>query len=158
MLVVLGEVGGELCVLLTRRADGLRSHAGELAFPGGRVMDGESLVAAALREAEEEVGLAPSAVRVLGSLGVGLTRRSSGAFEVVVAAVDAEPNLRLNAGEVADARWVPLGQLGKRAASELWFDPTAGWFRVFLFDLGEDLLWGASARVVARLLQLLGAT
>ena len=56
-------------VILTRRHDGLRHHAGQVSFPGGRVDPGDDgPVAAALREAEEEIGLAPAQARVLGYL------------------------------------------------------------------------------------------
>ncbi|MBE1876828.1 NUDIX hydrolase [Myceligenerans pegani] len=59
-------VRDDLDVLLLARATTLRSHAGQVAFPGGRADDGESMVEAALREAEEETGLDPSGVEVLG--------------------------------------------------------------------------------------------
>ncbi|WP_143711912.1 NUDIX hydrolase [Acidimicrobium ferrooxidans] len=147
-------------VLVTRRARSLRHHAGEIAFPGGRARAGETLVETARREAEEEVGLEASAARVLGSVGVGYTRSSAYAFEALVAAVPRETMLTLQPDEVEMAAWVPLATLfgPERAASELWYDDRAGWLRVWLFDLGDDLLWGASARVVAALAQCLGAT
>lgn len=62
-------VPADLDVLLLARAATLRSHAGQVAFPGGRAEDGEDAVAAALREAEEETGLDPDGVDVLGPLG-----------------------------------------------------------------------------------------
>lgn len=160
MLVVLTEIDGRLGLLLTRRADGLRLHAGEVAFPGGRAHAGETLLATALRESREEVGLEPSQVEVVGSLGLGFTRRQRDTFEVIVGLVRSPLALVENPEEVAAVRWVLLEELADpvRAASELWFDPRAGWFRVWLFDLGEDLLWGASARVVAELLYVLGVT
>ena len=68
VLSALWEEDGEAHVLLTRRTAWLRSHSGQVAFPGGRVEPGETLVEAALREAHEEVGLDPSAVEVIGRL------------------------------------------------------------------------------------------
>ncbi|GGM23527.1 NUDIX hydrolase [Promicromonospora citrea] len=62
-------VPADLDVLLLARAATLRSHAGQVAFPGGRAEDGEDAVAAALREAEEETGLDPDGVEVLGVFG-----------------------------------------------------------------------------------------
>ncbi|MFI6425966.1 NUDIX hydrolase [Promicromonospora sp. NPDC050880] len=62
-------VPADLDVLLLARAATLRSHAGQVAFPGGRAEDGEDAVAAALREAEEETGLDPAGVEVLGAFG-----------------------------------------------------------------------------------------
>src|SRR5262249_25586733 len=60
------EVDGELFIVLTRRSWEMRAHTGEVAFPGGRSEDGESAVAAALRETWEEINLEPSSVEVLG--------------------------------------------------------------------------------------------
>ena len=68
--------GGETCVVLTRRAAHLSSHAGEVSFPGGRLSPGELPVAAALREAYEEIGVAVGDVEVIGELSP-LTTRSS---------------------------------------------------------------------------------
>src|SRR5271163_3100227 len=68
VLVALFEEEGEGRVVLTVRSDQLRSHTGEVAFPGGRIEAGESVVEAALREADEEVGLDPAAVTVIGQL------------------------------------------------------------------------------------------
>ncbi|MCP2265719.1 NUDIX hydrolase [Promicromonospora thailandica] len=62
-------VPADLDVLLLARAATLRSHAGQVAFPGGRAEDGEDAVTAALREAEEETGLDPAGVEVLGAFG-----------------------------------------------------------------------------------------
>jgi len=66
VLVPLVEREEGLTVLLTRRADGLKSHSGQIAFPGGRTEPGETPWEAALREAQEEIGLDPSFVRVAG--------------------------------------------------------------------------------------------
>ncbi len=68
VLVPLYEDAGELYVVLTRRAATLRTHTSEVAFPGGRSDEGESPLVTALREAEEEIGLAPSLVRPIGEL------------------------------------------------------------------------------------------
>src|SRR3982751_1666988 len=68
VLVALFEEDGEVRVILTRRAAHLRSHTGEVSFPGGRIDPGEEAVAAALREAAEEVGLEPATVQIVGQL------------------------------------------------------------------------------------------
>jgi 8-oxo-dGTP pyrophosphatase MutT (NUDIX family) len=69
VLVALYVDGGRLHAVFTRRRDDLRRHPGEISFPGGRHdATDPDLLATALREAEEEIGLAPSAVRVLGAL------------------------------------------------------------------------------------------
>lgn len=69
ILMLFGETAGEPDVLIIRRSDAMRSHAGQAAFPGGAVDDhDESSVAAALREAQEEAGVDPASVEVLGAL------------------------------------------------------------------------------------------
>jgi 8-oxo-dGTP pyrophosphatase MutT (NUDIX family) len=100
--------GNELTMLLTVRAQALRAHGGQISFPGGRRDDSDDgAVANALREAQEEIGLDPDRVEVLGYLDdyPTLTR-----FLVtpVVGLIDGEPELRADAGEVAEIFEVPL--------------------------------------------------
>ena len=86
VLVPLFEEGGESRVVLTVRADHLRSHQGEVAFPGGRLEHGEGVVAAAIREAAEEVALDSSLVTVIGELTAMPTISSNTIMTPVVAA------------------------------------------------------------------------
>ena len=67
-MLLADDAAGNAGVLLTRRSTALRNHAGEISFPGGRIDPGETEVAAALREANEEVGLDPATVEVIGEL------------------------------------------------------------------------------------------
>jgi 8-oxo-dGTP pyrophosphatase MutT (NUDIX family) len=97
-----------LQVLLTRRAQHLRDHPGQISFPGGRAEPADTDVAAtALREAQEEVGLPPSLVEVLGMLPT-YTTVTSFVVTPVVALVQPFPALVLDACEVAEAFEVPL--------------------------------------------------
>lgn len=98
-------------VLLTRRTDHLRSHAGQIAFPGGKIDPGDDgPLDAALREAEEEIGLDRRLVEPLGRLDSYV---SNTGFEIVpvVGLVEAAPPLTPNPDEVADVFAVPLGFL-----------------------------------------------
>lgn len=90
----------DVCVVLTRRAPGLAQHAGQTAFPGGRLDAGESWVEAALREAHEEIGLDPDCVEVVGPLDDAW----SGAGHHIVPIVGwlrSRPALHANPAEVA---------------------------------------------------------
>jgi len=142
-------------LLLTRRAKSLRHHPGELSFPGGKVERGELALEAALREAEEEVGLDRGLVRPLGLLGATTVRRQSRMLVAVVAAIDETVPLRPNPSEVEAIIEVPLVRFATDAFSaELWYDQRGGWGLLSFLALGEDLLWGASARLALELVAL----
>jgi len=126
MPLVMREQGLQL--LLTRRTDHLRSHAGQISFPGGRVeAEDGSAEAAALRETVEEIGLGPSHIELIGRLPVYATVTS---FQVtpVVALVKPGFELSLDAFEVAEAFEVPLAFL---------MDPAHHQRHRFVFEGGE---------------------
>lgn len=136
----------DLTVLLTQRTEHLPSHPGQIAFPGGKVdpVDGGPL-GAALREAEEEIGLDRALVEPLGYLDTYRTRTG---FSVVpvVALVDPVFTLRLNPGEVAEAFEVPLSFLmdaaNHRRDTRFW----KGADRTYhAMPYGERYIWGATA-------------
>ena len=81
VLAPIYEHGGETHVVLTRRSAALRVHSGEVSFPGGRQDEGETLAETARREADEEIGLDPSSVEIIGELD-HLTTATSGSFIV----------------------------------------------------------------------------
>jgi 8-oxo-dGTP pyrophosphatase MutT (NUDIX family) len=139
-------------VLLTRRTDTLASHAGQIAFPGGKIDPGDAdPVACALREAEEEIGLAPDAVSLLGCLPPFLTGTGFRIFPVL-ARIEPDYGLRLNAAEVAEAFEVPLAFLmdaaNHRRASRL----VGGVERQF-YEMPFDRhhIWGATAGIIRAL-------
>ncbi len=154
VLVALYDVAGEAHVVLTRRARSLRDHAGEVALPGGRVEAGESLVAAARREAAEEVGLDPTAVRPLGWLAPLITRVSGSVIWPVVAALAGPPILVPSPAEVEVAFDVALADLAGEGSylEELWQrEPGGAAFPISFFRGPADLIWGATARVLVDL-------
>jgi 8-oxo-dGTP pyrophosphatase MutT (NUDIX family) len=99
-LLLLFQADSDVRVLLTVRASSLPSHAGQVSLPGGAVEEGESIEEAALREAHEETGLSPSAVRVIGRLTPLHIPVSGYLLHPVVGVTDRRPNLRPAAGEV----------------------------------------------------------
>jgi mutator protein MutT len=102
-------------LLLTRRASGLRSHAGQWALPGGRMDDGETPEQAALRELQEEVGLQPDPSAVLGRLDDYATR-SGYLITPVVVWLDAAHDLQLNPLEVHSVHRIPVSELTREDA------------------------------------------
>lgn len=153
VLVPLFEEGGEARVLLTVRAADLSSHAGQVAFPGGSLHPGEDEVTAALREAEEEIGLAPAEVEVVGRLAPLPTVSSRFVVTPVVGVLARRPALRPDAGEVASVFDAALSEFLADGVlrQELWPGP-AGERPVYFYELGHHTVWGATARILYHLL------
>jgi 8-oxo-dGTP pyrophosphatase MutT (NUDIX family) len=114
-LVVTAADDGSACFLITRRAAGLRAHAGQWALPGGRLEPGEDATDAALRELHEEVGLSLQRTDALGRLDDYATR-SGFAITPVVFFRGTRARLRPDPSEVAAVYEVPLAALGRPAA------------------------------------------
>lgn len=147
-------------VLLTRRSWELRHHRGEVSFPGGRMDPGETPTETALREAHEEVGLAPDAVRVAGELTHLNTVVSRSYIVPKVATMPSRGELAARTMEVDRVMWVPLREFTRPDTyhSERWGD--AGTSRVLhFFQLDDETVWGATAHMLVDLLtRAIGAT
>ncbi len=153
MLVPLFEEDGQLRVILTRRSDELRTHKGQVAFPGGRIEAGETPWQAACREAKEEVGLDLDLVNYLGVLDP-VDTVSSGMYVLpCVAGLKRRPQLVPNV-EVSRVFDVALSDLclpgvGRK---ERWVSPARGEVEVFFFELQGETIWGATAQMLVDLL------
>ena len=154
-LLALFEEAGEARLILIRRAQALPVHAGEVALPGGRVEPGEGMVDAALREAEEEVGIRPADVEVVGWLDPVVGRTSGWVALPVVGLLRARPAVVPDPGEVELAFDVALSDLLAEGVyrQEQWDLPAGGASRpMHFFELADDLIWGMTARVLHQLL------
>ncbi|HEX2194717.1 MAG TPA: CoA pyrophosphatase [Candidatus Limnocylindria bacterium] len=142
---------GELHVPLTLRRPDLRSHAGEVSLPGGAVDAGdESALAAALREAWEEIGVAPDAVRPLGALDQIWIPVSGFQLRPFVGGVESRPALMPHADEVAGIVELPLRLLVADDAVVERLIEGPGWsLRAGAYLHGELVIWGATARTLA---------
>jgi 8-oxo-dGTP pyrophosphatase MutT (NUDIX family) len=142
-------------VILTRRAQAMRSHRGEVSFPGGRREPDETLVEAALREACEEVGLPRTGLEVVGEIDHLSTFSSRSAIAPFVAVVDHRPELHPNPAEVEHILRVPLAELllPEVFREERWRLPSAD-RPIYFFELVGDTIWGATARMLRQLLAI----
>ena len=139
----------EATVILTERTDHLSTHAGQIAFPGGKIDAGdEGPAAAALREAEEEIGLDQTRVTIIGALAPYLSRTG---YRVVPVLARVEPGyrLRLNRDEVADAFEVPLAFL-MTPANHARAIRTFGGIERYFYEMpyGERYIWGVTAGII----------
>ncbi len=141
----------ELTVLLTQRTDHLASHAGQVAFPGGKIEPREDALAAALRETREETGLDQSYIEPIGFLDAYLTRTS---FEVVPVVALVKPGFVLapHEGEVAAVFEVPLrflmSQENHARHSREWLGKERFFYAM---PYGERYIWGATAGMIMNL-------
>lgn len=159
VLVLLAEGANGAEVLLTRRSMSVNSHRGDVCFPGGRLDPGEASVAAALRETHEEVGVAPDTVTIVGGLHPIGTYVSRSWIVPIVGRI-AEP-LALHActDEVDRVFWVPLQDLTQPGTfrEEWWSLPDllgSAERPIFFFDLDDETVWGATARILHQLLRV----
>jgi 8-oxo-dGTP pyrophosphatase MutT (NUDIX family) len=139
-------------VLLTMRTTELPSHAGQIAFPGGKIDPGDATpLAAALREADEEIGLSAALIEPIGYLDLYLTFTG---FRIlpVVARVTPSYALKVNASEVADAFEVPLAFVMDTAnharKSRDWKGVTRHYYEM---PFGERYIWGVTAGILVNL-------
>ncbi len=156
VLVPLFVDGGELWTLLTKRADSLPHHKGQIAFPGGGRELGEDAWTAALRESREELGLDSARVLRLGQLDEAETPTG---FRVMpcVGAVPQPLETRLNAAEIAEVFAVPLAALANPHLVEDRRVRLDGAERVLrIYHVGGRQIWGLTARLLQNLLARLG--
>ena len=156
-LVLVYPVGEEPHVLLTVRGGSLRHHTGQVSLPGGAVDDGESIEAAAVREAEEEVGVDRRAVEVAGRLTPLHIPVSGFLLHPVVGVVGERPNFQAAEWEVARLLEVRLEELSRPEVvrRETRLLRRAGGMQeveVPYFDLHGEKVWGATAMVLAEFL------
>jgi 8-oxo-dGTP pyrophosphatase MutT (NUDIX family) len=157
VLVPLYVKDGELYAVFTKRREDLRRHAGEISFPGGRREEGESdLLATALREAEEEIGLLPATVEVAGALQPTPTIATGYSIYPFVGLIEPGTTWTLSAREVAEVLELSLRQLRDGYRRQRLVRRGLP-IRTDTYVVGEQLIWGATARILADLIDRIGS-
>jgi 8-oxo-dGTP pyrophosphatase MutT (NUDIX family) len=142
-------------VLLTVRSSRLPSHAGQVSLPGGAVEDGENVEQAALREASEETGVEPAAVRLLGRLTPLHIPVSGFVLNTVVGVAETRPDFKLADTEVDQILEPRLDDLLDPGAVRRFPRLRDGLFQdVPYFTVDGVQVWGATAMVLAEFLQI----
>ncbi|HEY0629176.1 MAG TPA: CoA pyrophosphatase [Sphingomicrobium sp.] len=138
-------------LILTQRRDDMRTHAGQIAFPGGRIDEGEDAVSAALREAQEELGLNPALVRLLGEADPYVTVTGYW-VSPVVGLIPPDLELIPNPAEVADWFEAPLDFVldpaNQRQMSAEYRGRTRHYYQI---DWNGRQIWGATAAMLVNL-------
>ncbi len=155
VLVPLYAGGDGLVAVLTQRRDDLRRHAGEISFPGGRQdHPDEDLRRTALREAEEEIGLSPDDVEIVGALPPVGTFVTGYRVFPFVGSIAAGHAWRPQEAEVAKVLELPLADLARGYESRRLIRKGVP-IRTPTYTVGTHLVWGATARIVQQLLERL---
>jgi 8-oxo-dGTP pyrophosphatase MutT (NUDIX family) len=144
------DENGDVRVVLTKRPETMPTHAGHISFPGGRPdPDDGSVVVTALREAEEEVGIDPTTVEILGYLPEIHTVEYEWLVVPVVGRLSGIPRLRPSEREVARVLIPRLEDLAEPGSwrSERWGDR-----QIWFYEIEGEILWGATAHMMRNLL------
>jgi 8-oxo-dGTP pyrophosphatase MutT (NUDIX family) len=159
VLIALFEEAGQARVILTKRPDTMPTHQGEIAFPGGKLDTAvdEDLAAAALREAHEEIGLAPELVEIVAELDHLFTVQARFTLAPFVGLLEDRPSLHPHQREVVRVFDIALSELLDDAAfrQELWdidgaiLDTAPGRDRpIDFYEIPGETVWGATARIL----------
>jgi 8-oxo-dGTP pyrophosphatase MutT (NUDIX family) len=156
VLALLYPGTGGLNLVLTRRTEALANHRGQISFPGGSLDNGETVEVAALREAEEELGIQPGDPEILGRLSPLYIPHSGFCVYPVVAYMAQRPHFTANPDEVAEVIEIPLAHLLSPATcfQETW-ELRGAPVRVPFFAVGPHKVWGATAMMLSELLAVL---
>jgi len=156
VLILLYPVKNRLHLVFTRRTARVDIHQAQISFPGGRKEPEESFKEAALREAEEELNIIPSSVRIIGELTPLYIPPSNYCVYPVVAVTDKQPDFQPSPEEVEEVIEVPLDHLldSQNIRREVW--PYKGReIEVPFFFFKGHKIWGATAMMLAELIELL---
>ncbi len=156
VLVVIFEKRGEPYFLLTKRTNDVEHHKGQISFPGGAVDAGDrDMIATALRETEEEIGLTADSIKVVGLLD-DIEIPTGFVVTPVVGYVEELPLLRLNRPEVELVLEVPITFFQESGNKKVVKMMRGGELRdVYSFSYGEFQIWGATAAIINSFLKKL---
>jgi len=148
VMIPLVPVNGRWHLLFSRRSPELTVHSGQISFPGGGAHDEESLAGAALREMQEEVGVDPTIVEVIGRLDDVITRTG---FLVApfVGVLATRPDYVLQESEVDEVYEVPVDQLLREGMPEIrYVDYKGGRYPVYVYPTSFMNIWGLTGRIL----------
>jgi len=156
VLIPLLIIENEIQIIFTLRSNKLKSHSGQISFPGGRIEKDESTVDAALRETYEEIGLPPENIKVIGSLSTLYVPPSNNLIHTFVGFLNVLPVYNVNYDEVEECFTIPLKYFLNPENHHIKQHNLEG-YEVDLpyWNVGKPtILWGATSMILRELLDL----
>lgn len=158
ILLLLFPDNGEIYTCLTRRNPNMKTHPGQVSFPGGKIEEGESPELTAMREAQEEVGISPLDVRLLGRLSELYIPVSGYSIFPYVGWMDYRPQFKLNADEAEKLILFPLTDfLQNKQVSYTEMKTNRGELTVPYYPFDGEKIWGATAMILSEFFEVLKA-
>lgn len=156
VLIPLFKKKGEYHVLLTRRTETVSHHKGQISFPGGRQDHGEDLLATALREAKEEMGIEEKDVRILGELDDMCTVASDFCIAPFVGLIPYPYPFKINRHEIEEIIEVPLSVfLDETKFREELRSRNGEPVPVYFYQHDAHTIWGATAQILKQLMDII---
>lgn len=153
VLIPIYEKAGEYFILFTKRSKSVESHKGEVTFPGGKRDEAdENLLATALRESFEEVGLQPEAVEVLGEVDDQITMSTNFIVTSFVGFIPYPYRFEISCNEVEKLVEIPISALRDKANFREEVVSGESFSNYFYYE--GEIIWGATARIIKNLLDL----
>jgi len=156
VLIPVYEVADEGYVVFTKRTQLVDSHKGQICFPGGRCHDGEMPCDTALRESWEEIGLRPADARMVGELDDSITLFTDYLMTPFVAEIPFPYRFEVNTAEVEEIITVPVSALlddsNYTETTQIYRDEA---YLACTYRYGDHIIWGATARILKQMLDLL---
>ena len=157
VLLLLFPEGDQIYICLIKRPSTMTHHPGQISFPGGKI-EKEDLSAemTALREAQEEVGINPSIIQIIGKLSELYVEVSKFLIHPFLAWADQKPDFLVNASEVEELILFPLTDfIANETILETELDTLSGLLRVKYYPFKSEIIWGATAMILSELIEIM---
>lgn len=157
VLLLLFPDKGQIYLCLIKRPSTMTHHPGQISFPGGKVeKEDPSAEMAALREAQEEVGIDPTFVRIIGKLSELYVEVSKFLIHPFIAWADKKPDFIVNKDEVDELILLPINELvANETIMETDMDTVTGRLRIKYYPFNSQIIWGATAMILSELIEIL---
>ena len=156
VLIAIFEENGSWKIPLIKRVEDGKIHSGQIAFPGGKIEDGESVIEAAIREANEEIGIRIEDVEIIGTLSELVIPVSSYRVIPVIGKMKGGQKFKKNPDEVQEIVIIEMDELKKKEvikSEERTFNGVK--VKIPFYEMNKEKIWGATAMILSELMQIL---